>query len=77
MGHPLAVTRATKTDRPQREPARDWHPNTGSHGSVIDPLDALRHQRSSGAAKAAKAKAEHRRSLDPHGCLARFVAATI
>ena len=30
---------------------RDWRRRFGSHGSVMNPLDALRHQRSSGAAK--------------------------
>ncbi len=48
---------AVEADRPQREPARDWSRNTGNHGSVINPLDTVRHQRFSGAAKAARAKA--------------------
>ena len=42
---------AAKADRPQREPARDWRRNSGNHGSVIDPLDTVRHQRFSGAVK--------------------------
>ncbi len=42
---------AVHADRPQREPARDWRRETGNHGSVINPLDALRHQRFSGVAK--------------------------
>jgi hypothetical protein len=48
---------AVEADRPQREPAKDWRRNTGSHGSVIDPLDTVRHQRFSGAAEAARAEA--------------------
>ena len=36
---------AVQADRLQREPAKDWRRGTGSHGSVMNPLDALRHQR--------------------------------
>jgi len=30
----------TNADRLQREPAKDWRQATGSHGNVINPLDA-------------------------------------
>jgi len=40
-----------KANRLQREPAQDWRRGIGSHANVKHPLDALRHQRSSGAAK--------------------------
>lgn len=46
-----------KADRPQREPARDWSRSNGNHGSVNNPLDTERHQRSSGTAKAVRAMA--------------------
>ena len=49
---------AVKADRPQREPPRDWRLNFGSHGSVMNPLDALLYQRSSGAAKPPGRKAD-------------------
>jgi hypothetical protein len=41
------------------------------------PVSPVRHQRSSGAAGPAGRQPPHRRSLDPDGCLTRFVAATI
>jgi len=56
-GMPFAVARAVKADRLQREPARGWHRKSVATKAVITPLDAKRHQRSSGAAKAARAKA--------------------
>jgi hypothetical protein len=41
----------SKANRLQREPAQDWRRRIGSHENVQYPLDALRHQRSSGAVK--------------------------
>lgn len=49
---------AVKADRPQREPAREWRQDIGNHGSVMNPLDALRHQRSSGVAKPPERQAD-------------------
>lgn len=41
----------SQADRLQREPEADWRQRLGSHENVKHPLDTLRHQRSSGAAK--------------------------
>jgi len=53
-------------------------PEIGARGpatlcNVLTALDAWRHQRSSGAAQPPGRWQTHRRSLDPDGCLARFV----
>jgi hypothetical protein len=48
----------------------------GNHEYCANPMDALRHQSSSGVAEPpGRQAADVGRSLDPDGCLARSVAA--
>ena len=71
-GTPVAVTRAvTRIACNVSQPGIGAEPR---QPRVCDtPLDTKRHQRSSGAAKPPGRRQQHRRSLDPDGCLARFV----
>ena len=58
-GMPFAVHPSSKTDRPQREPARGWRRETGSHESV----KSIGHEAAPTffwGGKAARAKAVHR-----------------
>jgi len=62
-------------DRLQREPSRDWSRCIGSHGSVINHWTRFGTNVLLGQRSCQGDRQWQGRSLDPDGCLARFVAA--
>src|SRR2546426_66283 len=65
----------SKADRPRREPEMDWRRCFGSHGSVMNHWTRFGPTVLLGRRSRQGDRQRHRRSLDPDGCLARFVAA--